>query len=127
MTQSKPSLVAVLEHYGITVDPVRVTQMVACLLHDDHTPSCSIDTDRDLWRCHSCGKGGDSYSLIMEKEGVDFVRARALAASVGLATRGDGGSDSGLSGSRYGRRRQVPARPRDRPANGTYVPAWRRR
>ncbi|MFG1602828.1 CHC2 zinc finger domain-containing protein [Actinoplanes sp. NPDC049265] len=101
--------------------------MIACLLHEDHTPSCSIDTNKDLWRCHSCSRGGDAYTLIMEKEGVDFVRARALAASLGLPTGSAGGGDSDLSGSRYGRRRSLPASTRNRPAHGGYVPAWRRR
>jgi DNA primase len=117
----------VLEHYDVNLSPSRVTQMVRCPLHDDHTPSCSIDTDRDLWRCHSCGKGGDAYTLIMEKEGIDFVRARALATSLNLPTGGTGGSDERLSGSRYTAGRTLPTRPRNRPAGGGYLPAWRRR
>ncbi|WP_083673211.1 CHC2 zinc finger domain-containing protein [Micromonospora sp. CB01531] len=102
--------------------------MVRCPLQDeDRTPSMSIDTDRELWNCHSCGKGGDSYALLMEKEGINYVGARALAASLHLAAGGAGGSDSGVSGSAYGGRRKVPARSGDRKAGGGYVPAWRRK
>ncbi|MFJ2814334.1 CHC2 zinc finger domain-containing protein [Streptomyces sp. NPDC087294] len=101
--------------------------MTRCPLHEDETPSFSWNTDRQLWKCHSCGKGGDSFSLIMEKEGTDFVGARALAASVAFATRDVGGGNRGLSGSSYAGRRAVPPRPGNRTGGGNYVPAWRRR
>ncbi|MEU7905907.1 CHC2 zinc finger domain-containing protein [Actinoplanes sp. NPDC049118] len=101
--------------------------MTHCPLHDDRTPSLSLQLEREVWHCHSCGKGGDAYQLIMEKEGIGFARARALATSLNLAARSTGGSDSELSGSRYGRRRTLPAGTRDRPRDSRYVPAWRRR
>ncbi|MGW3336231.1 CHC2 zinc finger domain-containing protein [Streptomyces sp. NPDC001009] len=101
--------------------------MAACPLHDDATPSLSWNTDRQLWKCHSCGRGGDAFTLIMEKEGTDFVGARAFAASLSLATRDAGGSNRGLSGSSYAGRRAVPARPGNRSGGGNYIPAWRRR
>ncbi|WP_368068010.1 CHC2 zinc finger domain-containing protein [Streptomyces sp. VNUA116] len=101
--------------------------MAPCPFHEDATPSMSFNTDRGLWKCHSCGRGGDSYTLIMEKETTSFVGARALAASLALATRDAGGGDQHLSGSTYGGRRPVSGRPRDRAGRGGYVPAWRRR
>ncbi|MFD6636793.1 CHC2 zinc finger domain-containing protein [Micromonospora chalcea] len=110
------------------VNPYKVSQMVRCPLQDeDRTPSCSINTNTGLWNCHSCGTGGDSFALLMKKEGIDFVRARALAATLGLAAGSAGGSDDGVRGSAYGGRRKVPARSGDRKGGGGYVPAWRRR
>ncbi|MEU7148504.1 CHC2 zinc finger domain-containing protein [Streptomyces sp. NPDC045456] len=100
--------------------------MTRCPLHEDNTPSLSYNTDRQVWKCHSCGAGGDSYSMIMEKENTTFVRARAIATSLTLATRDAGRSDRELSGSAYGGRRAVPARSRNRESRGGYVPAWRR-
>ncbi|MFD4619509.1 CHC2 zinc finger domain-containing protein [Streptomyces bauhiniae] len=122
----KPTLEAVFEHYDIDFNSQRAAGMTRCPFHDDETPSFSWNTDRQLWKCHSCGKGGDSYSLIMEKEGTDFVGARALAASVSFATRDAGGSNRGLSGSSYSGRRAVPPRPGNRTGGGSYIPAWRR-
>ncbi|MFI1655597.1 CHC2 zinc finger domain-containing protein [Streptomyces sp. NPDC020472] len=101
--------------------------MTACPLHEDNTPSMSFNTDKGLWKCHSCGKGGDSFSLIMEKEGTDFVGARALAASLAFTTRDAGGGDRDLSGSSYAGRRTVSPRQGNRPRGGGYTPAWRRR
>ncbi|WP_458338057.1 CHC2 zinc finger domain-containing protein [Streptomyces sp. 372A] len=122
----KPTLAAVLEHYEVDFNGERVTGMAPCPLHEDHTPSFSYHLDRGLWKCHSCGEGGDSYTLIMKKDGLTFARARALAASLSLATDDAGGRDEQLSGSAYGGRRALPARSRDRSGRGGYVPAWRR-
>ncbi|WP_254397092.1 CHC2 zinc finger domain-containing protein [Streptomyces sp. AC558_RSS880] len=101
--------------------------MTTCPLHEDNTPSMSFNTDKGLWKCHSCGKGGDSFTLIMEKEGTDFVGARALAASLAFATRDAGGGGERVSGSSYAGRRAVSPRPGNRPRGGGYTPAWRRR
>ncbi|MFG2209964.1 CHC2 zinc finger domain-containing protein [Streptomyces sp. NPDC091682] len=124
--REKPTLESVLAYYEVDFNDQRASGMAECPLHDDQTPSFSWNTDRQVWKCHSCGRGGDSFTLIMEKEGTDFVGARALAASVSLATRDAGGSDRGVSGSAYGGRRTVSPRPGNRPRGGGYVPAWRR-
>ncbi|MFG3223237.1 CHC2 zinc finger domain-containing protein [Kitasatospora sp. NPDC048194] len=125
--EQKPTLEAAFDHYGVEYNPQRSIGMAPCPLHEDGTPSLSYNTDRQVWKCHSCGQGGDSYSLIMMKESTDFVGARALAASVALATRDAGGGDGLLSGSAYGGRRALPGRSRDRAGRAGYVPAWRRR
>ncbi|WP_254792785.1 CHC2 zinc finger domain-containing protein [Streptomyces sp. CC77] len=124
--REKPTLAAVLEHLEVDFNPERTTGMAPCPLHDDNTPSFSYHLDRGLWKCHSCGEGGDSYTLIMKKEKTDFAGARALAASLCLATGDAGGGDHHLSGSAYGARRSVPSRSRNHPGRGGYVPAWRR-
>ncbi|MEU8133214.1 CHC2 zinc finger domain-containing protein [Streptodolium elevatio] len=116
-----------MQHYGVDFNPARNTGMVRCLLHEDRTPSMSYRLDEGLWNCHSCGAGGDSYSMIMKKEDTDFRGARALAASLNLAEGDAGGSGDDLSGARYGRRRAVSPRPGNRSSGGGYIPAWRRR
>lgn len=74
----RPSLEAVLDLYAVTYAP-RTTQMVRCPIHgDERTPSCSVNFDKQLWNCHSCGAGGDSWELIKLKEGVDFDGARKI-------------------------------------------------
>ncbi|WP_460082445.1 CHC2 zinc finger domain-containing protein [Streptomyces variabilis] len=125
--RERPTLEAVFEHYGVSFGSGRATGMARCPLHEDNTPSLSFNTDMGLWKCHSCGEGGDSYTLIMKKENLDFGGARALAASLALATRDVGGGDERVSGSAYGGRRSVPPRSRNRKGRGGYVPAWRRR
>ena len=121
----RPDLRAVLEHYDVKIRGT-ATAMVQCPLHTDNTPSCSVNFNKGLWNCKSCGKGGDSYNLIMEKEGINFVRASELAASLGLTAGCDRGSDDELSGSSFAGGRRLPPRKRDHRKNGKYVPAWKR-
>jgi hypothetical protein len=123
----KPTLAAVLDHYEIDYNPERTAGMAPCPLHDDNTPSFSYHLDRGLWKCHSCGEGGDSYTLLMKKEPTDFAGARALASSLALATGDAGGGDERVSGSAYAGRRAVSPRSRNQQGRGGYVPAWRRR
>ncbi|MFG2147377.1 CHC2 zinc finger domain-containing protein [Streptomyces sp. NPDC048696] len=130
---AKPTLEAVFEHYDVDYNAERSIGMTRCPLHEDNTPSFSYNLTRQLWKCHSCQAGGDSYEFliryattVLEKE-MTFVGAKSLAASLGLATQDAGGGDSHLSGSAYGGRRQVPAGSRDRKGRSGYVPAWRRR
>ncbi|MFI1799879.1 CHC2 zinc finger domain-containing protein [Streptomyces sp. NPDC020379] len=115
-----------LEHYDTGTDPHRAMGMTNCPFHEDNTPSLSYNTSRQVWKCHSCGRGGDSFTLIMEKEGTDFAGARSFAASLALATRDAGGGDEYVPGSAYGSRRTLSPRSRDRARRGGYVPAWRR-
>ena len=51
-----------------------------CPFHGEKTPSFKIDPDTQLWHCFGCGKGGDVFGYIMERENVEFPDAvRALA------------------------------------------------
>lgn len=129
----KPTLEAVFDHYDVDYNSERSIGMACCPLHEDRTPSFSYNLNRQLWKCHSCNQGGDSYEFIIsyettvhEKE-LTFVGAKSLAATLGLATRDAGGGDEHVSGSAYGGRRKVSAEPRDRKGGGGYIPAWRRR
>ena len=126
MDDERPLIEAVLEHYDVRTKD-RASFMTSCPLHEDRTPSLSVNTTKQVWRCHSCGEAGDSYALIMKKEDCDFAGARALAATLGLTTGDAGGGGIELRGSADGGRRSAPSRKGDRPSDGGYVPAWRRR
>lgn len=43
-----------------------------CPFHPDEHPSLSIDLERGLWFCHSCGEGGDIVRFIMLQQGLTF-------------------------------------------------------
>src|SRR5690606_19409863 len=58
----KPDLQEVLAHYGCHAPH---DGKYLCLVHDEDNPSMNVQLDRGLWFCHSCGKGGDAYTLIM--------------------------------------------------------------
>lgn len=116
----RPDLTEVLAYYGV----ISQKRMVPCPLHDDKTPSCSVNYSKGLWNCHSCGEAGTSWDLIMKKEGVDFKEAKDFAASHNFKDVG-GGSSEQVTGSRYASHRKAPAR--KAASGGGYTPSWRRR
>ncbi|WP_263729929.1 CHC2 zinc finger domain-containing protein [Cellulomonas sp. SG140] len=123
----KPDLAAVLDHYGVRHSSSRQIEMVSCPFHEDRTPSLSIRLDRGLWNCKSCGRAGDSYSLIMQKEDINFVGARTFAAGLGLANGRAGGGNRRVSGSRYAGGGSDSEGSGDRASGSDWVPSWRRR
>ncbi len=46
-----------------------------CPFHDEKTPSFTVTPERGSWYCFGCGKGGDIFSFVMEKEGLNFREA----------------------------------------------------
>ena len=47
-----------------------------CPLHDEKSPSLSVNLDHGGYRCHGCGeKGGDILSFHMRRHGLDFKTA----------------------------------------------------
>lgn len=59
---------------------------VVCPLHDDRSPSLSVDGERGLWYCFGCNTGGDVLSWWTLVERMDFVAAlHLLEETSGLA------------------------------------------
>lgn len=61
-------------------------QFVArCPWHDDRRPSLFVNPKRQSWKCWVCDIGGDVFSFVMQREGVEFVEAlRMLADRAGI-------------------------------------------
>ncbi|MCR4836860.1 MAG: hypothetical protein K5899_10865 [Bacteroidaceae bacterium] len=41
----------------------QICRRCLCPLHDDHHPSLHLNAPRNIFKCFSCGKGGDVISL----------------------------------------------------------------
>mmetsp|Transcript_1046 Transcript_1046/g.2048 ORF Transcript_1046/g.2048 Transcript_1046/m.2048 type:complete len:1254 (+) Transcript_1046:1-3762(+) len=74
-------LVSVIESYNLPQfkrNGDRATCL--CPFHDDHNPSMSIDGSRGIYKCFSCGAGGNVYNFVQEYakldgEEISFPRA----------------------------------------------------
>lgn len=51
-----------------------------CPFHDDTRPSLDVNPARQSWRCWVCDIGGDIFSFVMRREGVEFREALEMLA-----------------------------------------------
>jgi DNA primase len=55
---------------------------VKCCIHDDSRRSAVMNTYDNLYYCHTCGKGGSSVAIVMEKENLEFKDAVKRAVEI---------------------------------------------
>jgi len=52
-----------------------------CPFHDDHSPSMSLSSDKQIYKCFSCGATGNVFSFVAEYENVSFIEAVSIVAT----------------------------------------------
>lgn len=56
-----------------------------CPFHNEKTPSFTVDTVKNIFKCFGCGAGGDAIEFVMLKENLPFIEAcKAIAGSNGV-------------------------------------------
>ncbi|MEE2898830.1 MAG: CHC2 zinc finger domain-containing protein, partial [Gemmatimonadota bacterium] len=59
-----------------------------CPFHDERTPSFYVIPAKGFYNCFGCGKSGDVFSFVMERQGLDFVEAvKHVAGRAGIEVR----------------------------------------
>jgi len=51
-----------------------------CPFHAEKTPSFTVNSERQIWHCFGCNKGGDVFSFLMEQDKVTFPEALTILA-----------------------------------------------
>jgi DNA primase catalytic core len=67
--KSHADILTVIESYNVaqfTSDGMR--GKCICPFHDDHNPSMQIDKAKGIYKCFSCGAGGDVFNFVREYE-----------------------------------------------------------
>ena len=76
----KPSIEEYLNYIGAEI-PARGSgwRKMKCCFHLDSHASAAVNYDKNAFVCHGCGVKGDTYSLIMERERLNFSEAKQFA------------------------------------------------
>ncbi|WP_072540664.1 DNA primase [Lactiplantibacillus plantarum] len=54
-----------------------------CPFHEERTPSFSVNEQKQIFHCFSCGRGGNVFSFIMDLENLSFPEAVVKVANFG--------------------------------------------
>jgi DNA primase len=76
-----------------------------CPFHDEKTPSFMVDPSKQLYHCFGCSEGGNIFTFLKKREGLEFREAvEKLASRVGFTLHYEGVTkEAGEAESRRGR------------------------
>jgi DNA primase len=80
-----------------------------CPFHQEKTPSFHVHPESGIWKCYGgCGKAGNAFTFLMEKEGLRFFEAvKQLAREHGVALPDDDDPEASARAARADRLREV--------------------
>ena len=59
-----------------------------CPFHDDNNPSMSVSSEKQIYKCFSCGASGNVFNFVMDYEHLDFKEAlEILAKKAGISLK----------------------------------------
>jgi DNA primase len=84
--KQKTNLVDFFTRKGYDLKPSGASRYVTlCPFHSEKTPSFTISETRNNWKCYGCGKSGDVFTYLMDKEGLSFPDSiRQMADEIGI-------------------------------------------
>jgi DNA primase len=72
-------LVALIESY-VPLKPKGRQFVALCPFHAEKSPSFYVTPDKQFYHCFGCGKNGDVFTFLMEREGLTFREAMEVLA-----------------------------------------------
>lgn len=79
LIKEKINIVDLISEY-LTLKKAGVNFKALCPFHQEKTPSFIVSPERQIFKCFGCGKSGDIFTFLIEKEGVDFKEALEMLA-----------------------------------------------
>ena len=84
LIKSKIDIVEFIGKY-VPLKKAGVNYKGICPFHQEKTPSFIVSPEKQIWHCFGCGRGGDVFKFLMEREGIEFPEAlKILADQVGV-------------------------------------------
>ena len=81
--KQKADIVDVISRY-INVIKKGNNYVAICPFHSDTNPSMNISVDKQIYKCFSCGAGGNVFTFVSEYEKINFIDAvRKVASYIG--------------------------------------------
>ncbi len=79
--RNSADIVDVVGHYIQVIKSGRNYKAI-CPFHDDSNPSLSISTDKQIYKCFSCGAGGNVFTFVSNFEKISFVESVSKVAEI---------------------------------------------
>lgn len=87
LIKQKINIVDLISEY-LTLKKSGVNFKAICPFHSEKTPSFVVSPERQIWHCFGCQKGGDHFTFLIEKEGMEFKEAlEFLAKKAGVTLK----------------------------------------
>jgi hypothetical protein len=74
---TKPDILTIIQGEGVELKQRGKSWRALCPLHQEKTPSFTVNPEKQLFHCFGCGKGGDAIQFIQELKGLSFKEACA--------------------------------------------------
>ena len=82
--RDKADIVDVISSY-ITLTSKGKNYFGVCPFHDDHSPSMSVSREKQMFKCFTCGAGGNVFTFVSKYENISFIEAvKKIADSEGI-------------------------------------------
>ena len=82
--RNKTDIVDVVSKY-VNLTKKGKNYLGVCPFHDDHSPSMSVSSEKQIFTCFSCGATGNVFTFVADFEKISFIEAvRLLGEKVGI-------------------------------------------